>query len=91
MQEVFSGADVTIDAQIWEAIQKSAQSFHHPSGTVGLGTVLDSNWRIKGLKGIRVVDSSAIPIEPTCLPQPEAYAIADRAVLDIINADGASA
>ena len=85
--EIFPGVDVTSDAQIWNAIQQSAQSFHHPVGTVALGTVLDSNWRIKGLKGIRVVDSSAIPTLPTCQPQADVYAIAHRATLDIINAD----
>ena len=73
---------------IWKAIQQSAQSFHHPLGTVALGTVLDSNWRIKGLKGIRVVDSSAIPTPPTCHPQAGVCAIAHRAALDIIEADG---
>ncbi len=91
VREIFPGANVTSDAQIWEAIQSSAQSFHHPLGTVALGTVLDSNWRIKGLKGIRVVDSSAIPTPPTCHPQADVYAIAHRAVLDIIKADGTGA
>ena len=87
--EVFPGAQVTTDAQIWNAIQQSASSFHHPVGTVALGTVLDSNWRIKGLKGIRVVDSSAIPTLPTCQPQADVYAVAHRAALDIVKADGA--
>ena len=88
IQEIFPGAKVTSDADIWKAIQQSAQSFHHPVGTCALGTVLDSNWRIKGLKGIRVVDSSAIPTLPTCHPQADVYAIAHRAALDIIKADG---
>lgn len=85
--EIFPGANVTTDEQIWEAIQQSASSFHHPLGTVALGTVLDSNWRIKGLKGIRVVDSSALPTPPTCHPQADVYAIAHRAAQDILAAD----
>ncbi|KAL8718837.1 MAG: hypothetical protein Q9225_004082 [Loekoesia sp. 1 TL-2023] len=88
VREVFPGANVTTDAQIWQAIQQSAASFHHPVGTVALGKVLDANWRIKGLKGIRVVDSSAIPNLPTCHPQSDVYAVAHRAALDIIRADG---
>jgi choline dehydrogenase len=86
--EVFPGHSVTTDAQIWQAIQQSAQSFHHPVGTVALGTVLDANWRIKGLNGIRVVDSSALPSPPTCHPQADIYAIAHRAAQDIATADG---
>jgi choline dehydrogenase len=88
VQEIFPGEDVTTDAEIWAAIQQSAESFHHPVGTVALGTVLDSNWRIKGLKNIRVVDSSAIPTPPTCHPQADVYAIAHRAARDIARVDG---
>lgn len=87
VQEIFPGANVTTDAEIWQAIQHSAGSFHHPVGTVALGTVLDRNWRIKGLKGIRVVDSSTLPTPPTCHPQGSVYAIAHRAARDIAQAD----
>jgi choline dehydrogenase len=90
VREVFPGANVTTDDQIWEAIQEGAQSFHHPIGTVALGTVLDSNWRVKGLSNIRVVDSSALPTPPTCHPQADIYAIAHRAARDIAAADGFS-
>ena len=91
VQEIFPGSNVMTDAQIWQAIQQSAGSFHHPVGTVALGTVLDRNWRIKGLKGIRVVDSSALPTLPTCHPQADVYAIAHRAAQDIAQADGSGA
>jgi len=91
VREVFPGANVTTDAQIWQAIQQSAGSFHHAVGTVALGTVLDRNWRIKSLKGIRVVDSSALPTPPTCHPQADVYAIAHRAAHDIAQADGSTA
>jgi choline dehydrogenase len=87
IQETFPGANVTSDADVWKAIQQSAQSFHHPVGTVAIGKVLDANWRIKGLNGIRVVDSSSIPSLPTCHIQSDVYAIAFRASLDICAAD----
>ena len=88
VREIFPGPNVTTDAEIWQAIQQTAMSFHHVVGTVALGTVLDRDWRIKGLKGIRVVDSSAIPTLPTCHPQADVYAIAHRAARDIARADG---
>lgn len=87
VQELFPGPNVTTDAQLWKAIQQTAGSFHHPLGTVALGKVLDRNWRIKGLKGIRVVDSSTLPTPPTCHPQADVYAIAHRAAQDIAHAD----
>jgi len=88
VQETFPGSNVTSDADVWKAIQQSALSFHHPVGTVALGTVLDANWRIKGLDGIRVVDSSALPTLPTCHIQSAVYAIAYVASSDIAKADG---
>lgn len=88
VQETFPGTNVTTQEDIWDAIKQSAQSFHHPVGTVALGTVLDGDWRIKGLGNIRVVDSSALPTLPTCHIQSDVYAIAYRAASDIANADG---
>lgn len=88
VEELFPGPDVTTDEQMWEAIQQGAQSWHHPVGTTALGTVLDRNWRVKGLEGIRVVGSSAMPTLPTSAIQAAVYALAHRAALDIVEADG---
>ena len=86
--ELFPGQNVTSDAGIWAAIQQSSQSWHHPVGTTALGTVLDANWRVKGVKGLRVVGASAAPKITTCGTQAMAYAIGHRAALDIAAADG---
>lgn len=86
--EFYPGANVTTDADVWAAIQQQALSFHHPLGTVPIGKALDSNWRLHGLKGIRVVDSSTFPTPPTCHPQADVYALAHRAAQDIQQADG---
>jgi choline dehydrogenase-like flavoprotein len=49
-------------------------------GTVALGTVVDGKtWRVKGLKGIRVVDSSTFPNMPTCHIMATVYAYAYHA------------
>ena len=85
--ELFPGSEVTSDDDIWAAIQQSSQSWHHPVGTTALGTVLDANWRVQGVNGLRVVSTSSAPKIPTCATQAAAYAIGHRAALDIAAAD----
>lgn len=86
-EEFYPGSSVTTDDEIWAAIQNQTYSFRHPVGTVALGSALDSNWRLRGLDGIRVVDSSTFPFPTTCHPQSVLYALANRAAKDILNAD----
>ncbi|KXG53342.1 Glucose-methanol-choline oxidoreductase [Penicillium griseofulvum] len=87
VREWYPGPNVTSDQDVWSAIQKQSYSFHHPAGTVPIGKSLDKNWRLKGLKGIRVVDSSTFPYPPTCHPEASVYALAHRAAGDIRLAD----
>ncbi|EFR05233.1 choline dehydrogenase [Nannizzia gypsea CBS 118893] len=87
IREWYPGSNVTTDEDIWAAIQQQSFSFHHPVGTIALGKALDSNWRLKGLRGIRVVGSSTFPTPSTCHPQGVVYAIAHRAARDIEQAD----
>lgn len=86
-EEFYPGPTVGSDEEVWAAIQNQTYSFRHPVGTVALGTALDRNWRLKGLEGIRVVDSSTFPFPTTCHPQSVVYALANRAAKDIIEAD----
>ncbi|KAK4168186.1 hypothetical protein QBC43DRAFT_228676 [Cladorrhinum sp. PSN259] len=87
VRELNPGNDVQTDEQLWTSLQKVSNSWHHPVGTTALGTVLDANWRVKGLKGLRVVGASAFPKITTCATQGTVYAIAHRAALDIASAD----
>lgn len=89
VSEFYPGYAVDTDEAIWGAIQNSSFSFGHPVGTVALGKALESNWRIKGLENIRVVDSSAFPFPNSCHPQAVVYAFANRAAKDILRDDGA--
>ncbi|KAH8754351.1 hypothetical protein F5883DRAFT_650560 [Diaporthe sp. PMI_573] len=86
--ELFPGANVTSDEDIWAAIQESSGSFHHPMGTVAIGTVLDENWRVRGVDGLRVVGTPAAPRIITCHTQATAYAMGYRAAMDIAAEDG---
>lgn len=62
-----------------EAFQQGARTYHHPTGAVSLGKVLDSEFRVRGVRGLRVIDSSAIPAITTCHMQAPVYALAESA------------
>lgn len=48
-------------------IERSAATAHHPAGTCRMGggegedLVLDAQFRVRGIQGLRVVDASAFP------------------------------
>lgn len=51
----------------------------HPCCTLGMGSVVDSKLKVKGLKGLRVVDSSAWPFVPGAhATQSTAYGFAEK-------------
>ncbi|KAF5343168.1 hypothetical protein D9758_017052 [Tetrapyrgos nigripes] len=62
----------------------------HPVGTASMGSqeesVVDPRLRVRGVKGIRVVDASVFPTMPECHPQAVVYTLAERAA-DIIKED----
>ena len=57
--------DIKTDAQIDDWLRASVITAHHPAGTCPMGTtpdaVLDSEMRVRGIEGLRVVDASAMP------------------------------
>ena len=63
--EVAPGAAVQSDEQIAEFIRASAYTVHHQVGTCRMGehpeAVVDSQLRLRGLDGLRVVDASVMP------------------------------
>ena len=48
------------------------------------GGVVDQNYNVYGVQGLRVVDSAAVPLLPTLPPQAPLYAIAER-IADLIK------
>ncbi|KAL1874906.1 hypothetical protein Daus18300_003447 [Diaporthe australafricana] len=86
-REQYPGRNITGDADLWAAIQGASHDWHHPVGTAALGTVLDMNWRVKGLSGLRVIGSAAMPTITTCPIQAAVYAMAYRSAIDIAEAD----
>lgn len=66
-KEIQPGADITSDADLNEFIMNHVESAYHPCGTVKMGAkedmmaCIDSECRIFGIEGLRVVDSSIFP------------------------------
>ena len=66
-EEIQPGADITDDADIDAWVRANVESAYHPSCTVKMGdeadekAVLDSECRVRGVDGLRVVDSSIFP------------------------------
>lgn len=65
--EVFPGQAVQTDAEIEAFVREKAESVYHPIGTCKMGAhddrnaVVDSQCRVKGVSGLRVVDASVMP------------------------------
>ena len=64
-EELFPGAAVQGDDELRDFIRRRAESIYHPVGTCKMGhdplAVVDSELRVHGLSGLRVVDASIMP------------------------------
>jgi choline dehydrogenase len=66
LDEMSPGIDCKTDAQLIEDIRNNADTVFHPCGTCRMGpdpqdNVVDSNLKVHGLEGLRVVDASIFP------------------------------
>lgn len=65
---------------------------HHPTSTCAIGgdndpmAVLDSKFRVRGVKNLRVVDASAFPVVPGAFPVLPTMMLSQKASEDIIAA-----
>lgn len=63
--EVFPGAQAQTDAELAAFIRAKAETIYHPVGTCRMGTdelaVVDPSLRVRGVRGLRVVDASIMP------------------------------
>ncbi|KAJ5033354.1 uncharacterized protein L3040_008472 [Drepanopeziza brunnea f. sp. 'multigermtubi'] len=88
--EYFPGPDVKTDAQILSAIQKTVQTVWHASCTCKMGkkgdpdAVVDSQAKVFGVTGLRVVDASAFALLPPGHPQSTVYALAEKIAANIL-------
>ncbi|KDR81074.1 hypothetical protein GALMADRAFT_222642 [Galerina marginata CBS 339.88] len=89
-----SGAfsNATTDQALEDFIAETAITAAHAVGTSSMSAkdakfgVVDPDLKLKGAKGLRIVDASIMPFVPAAHTQASVYAIAERAA-DLIKAD----
>jgi choline dehydrogenase len=67
------------DRDLLRHIRATAQTLYHPVGTCAIGRVVDSELRVLGVEGLRVVDASVMPQIPRGNTNAPVIAIAERA------------
>ncbi|KEQ66145.1 alcohol oxidase [Aureobasidium melanogenum CBS 110374] len=93
--EVVPGSNITTDAEILTYLRQSIIPLFHASCTCKMGmrndsmAVVDSEAKVIGVEGLRVVDISAFPLLPPGQPQATVYMLAER-IADMILRDAGS-
>ena len=67
------------DKQLDERVDAMSWSWFHTAGTASMGSVVDTECRVYGVGGLRVVDASILPLSVTAHLQAPLYAIAESA------------
>lgn len=86
-------ATLADDTKMREWLARATTTIWHSIGTCGMGGsagvaegVVDERLRVYGVKGLRVVDASIMPLHISAHPQATVYAIAEKAA-DMILSD----
>jgi choline dehydrogenase len=61
LRQSFSVPDGDSDEEIMSFVKRAAQTVYHPTSTCAIGSVVDSDLRVYGVDGLRVVDASVMP------------------------------
>ena len=77
------------DEDLLAFARRAGQSVYHPTSTCAIGAVVDSELRVYGVEGLRVVDASVMPTITRANTNAPTIMIAERAA-DLIR-DGAAA
>ena len=73
------------DEEIDERVKATTVTTYHYAGTASMGKVVDTDCKVKGLQGLRVVDASILPVSLGAHLQAPLYGIAERAAAMIIE------
>jgi choline dehydrogenase len=81
--QVFPDRSLSTDAEYAEFIRRKAETIYHPVGSCRMGqddrAVVDSELRVRGVQGLRVVDASVMPSLPTGNTNAPTIMLAERA------------
>jgi choline dehydrogenase len=93
VKETRPGSGVASDAELEDYLRQTAQTTWHVVGTCKTGidetAVVDPQLRVRGVEGLRVVDSSVFPTIPSSNTNAPTIALAERAA-DLIRQDRAA-
>jgi choline dehydrogenase len=82
-EEMAPGKDVQKDDEIDAWVRETMESTYHPCGSCRMGedamAVVDSQLKVRGLEGLRVIDSSVFPSEPNANLNAPTIMLAERA------------
>lgn len=85
LREIVPGRSTATDEDMLLAIRQHSGTVYHPVGTCRMGNdaraVLDSDLRVRGLQGLRVVDASAMPKITSANTNAATYMIAEKAAI----------
>jgi choline dehydrogenase-like flavoprotein len=92
--KTFSVPKSLSDEDIWSYAQDTAASTWHMCGTAKMGqkddtmSVVDTSFKVKGLKGLRIADMSVTPFAPNCHTMAVAYQIGEMCAERLIGEYG---
>lgn len=66
------------DEALRKRLLNTVETVFHGSGTCAMGTVVDTECRVKGVEGLRVIDASVFPFPPAAHFQAIVYAVAEQ-------------
>jgi choline dehydrogenase len=89
----FSVPDGDSDEELLAFAKRAGQSVYHPTSTCAIGSVVDSELRVLGFEGLRVVDASVMPSVTRANTNATVIMIAERAadLIQIGNQSGMAA
>jgi choline dehydrogenase len=82
VEQVRPNPGLSADADIAAYIRKAGSTVYHPCGTCRMGeddrAVVDSDLRVRGIEGLRVVDASVMPAMPSPNIHPATIMVAEK-------------
>jgi choline dehydrogenase len=82
-RELSPGPGLQTDEELGRFLRRTVSHRHHPVGTCSMGVgplaVVDAELRVRGIEGLRVVDASVMPDEPSGNTNVPTIMIAEKA------------